>query len=155
MSLSPQLNRKQVFNAGEGSGKSGSFFFFSHDKQFIIKTVKEAELEALKIILPKYIAYLKKNPFSMIAKIYGVFTLRRSWMKPVTVMLMENTLQICQPSKLVATFDLKGSTHGRKSKSEVKPSTIQKDLDLVEMRKRDKKLFAMSDLNRKLERVLL
>ena len=68
---------------------------------------------------------------------------------------MENTLQIIHRSKLVATFDLKGSTHGRKSKGEVKPSTIQKDLDLLEMRKRDKKLFAMSDLNRKLERVLL
>ena len=53
------------------------------------------------------------------------------------------------------TFDLKGSTHGRKSKGEVKPSTIQKDLDLVEMRKREKKLFEMSNLNRKLERVLL
>jgi len=31
LSLSPCLNRKQVFSAGEGSGKSGSFFFFSHD----------------------------------------------------------------------------------------------------------------------------
>ena len=48
LSLSPALNKKQVFSAGEGSGKSGSFFFFSHDKQFIIKTMKEAELKALK-----------------------------------------------------------------------------------------------------------
>ena len=52
MSLSPLFNRQQVFSAGEGSGKSGSFFFFSHDNQFIIKTMKEAELKALKIILP-------------------------------------------------------------------------------------------------------
>ena len=45
-------------------------------------------------MLPDYVAYLKKNPFSMLAKIYGVFTLQRRWMKPVHVMLMENTLQI-------------------------------------------------------------
>lgn len=31
-SLSPELNRDMVFKAGESQGKSGSFFFFSHDK---------------------------------------------------------------------------------------------------------------------------
>ena len=31
ISLNPMRNRKQIFSAGEGSGKSGSFFFFSHD----------------------------------------------------------------------------------------------------------------------------
>mmetsp|Transcript_13980 Transcript_13980/g.19068 ORF Transcript_13980/g.19068 Transcript_13980/m.19068 type:complete len:292 (-) Transcript_13980:1034-1909(-) len=92
MSLSPACNRQQVFNAGEGSGKSGSFFFFSHDKQFIIKTMKEAELKALKTMLPEYVSYLKRNPFSMLVKIYGAFTLKRPWMKAVTVILMENTM---------------------------------------------------------------
>jgi Icc-related predicted phosphoesterase len=38
-SLSPKNNRETVFKAGEGSGRSGSFFFFSHDKRFIIKTM--------------------------------------------------------------------------------------------------------------------
>ena len=92
LSLSPSLNRQQVFNAGEGAGKSGSFFFFSHDHQFIIKTMKSAELKALKAMLPEYVRYLKQNPYSMLMKIYGVFTLKRSWMAPVHVMLMENTL---------------------------------------------------------------
>ena len=94
MSLSPAINKQQVFNAGEGSGKSGSFFFFSHDNQFLIKTMKSSELKALKSILPEYVAYLKSNPYSMLAKIYGVFTLTRPLMEPVTVMLMENTLQV-------------------------------------------------------------
>ena len=30
-SLGPAFNRSQAFKAGEGSGKSGRFFFFSHD----------------------------------------------------------------------------------------------------------------------------
>lgn len=38
-SLSPKLNRDMVFKAGEGAGASGSFFFFSHDRKFIIKTM--------------------------------------------------------------------------------------------------------------------
>ena len=32
-----------VFKAGEGSGQSGSFFFFSNDKRFIIKTLRGKE----------------------------------------------------------------------------------------------------------------
>ena len=52
----------------------------------------------------------------MLSKIYGVYTLERRFMQPVTVMLMENVLQVVDRDKLKATFDLKGSTHGRKSK---------------------------------------
>jgi len=42
-SLDPSLNTKQIFSAGEGTGKSGSFFFFSFDKRFIIKTMNIGE----------------------------------------------------------------------------------------------------------------
>ena len=43
-SLSPKYNVEQVFKAGEGAGASGSFFFFSHDMRFIIKTMTDEEL---------------------------------------------------------------------------------------------------------------
>jgi len=49
-------------------------------------------LAALQTILPEYVAYLKRNPFSMLAKIYGMFTIKRRFMRSVTVMLMENTI---------------------------------------------------------------
>jgi hypothetical protein len=38
-SLDMALNRRMVFKAGEGGGASGSFFFFSHDNKFLIKTL--------------------------------------------------------------------------------------------------------------------
>ena len=38
-SFTPAFNNKAVFKAGESQGKSGSFFFFSHDRKFIIKTM--------------------------------------------------------------------------------------------------------------------
>ena len=56
--------------------------------------MKSAELVALKRILPQYVDYLKRNPYSMLVKIYGMFTLRRKLMKPIKVMLMENTIQL-------------------------------------------------------------
>lgn len=40
-SLSPKYNLDMVFKAGEGAGRSGSFFFFSHDRKWIIKTMTD------------------------------------------------------------------------------------------------------------------
>mmetsp|Transcript_107248 Transcript_107248/g.148323 ORF Transcript_107248/g.148323 Transcript_107248/m.148323 type:complete len:107 (-) Transcript_107248:597-917(-) len=47
-SLLPEKNRDTVFKAGLGAGASGSFFFFSHDKRFIIKTMTSTELKLFK-----------------------------------------------------------------------------------------------------------
>jgi len=43
-SLDPEHNQSNVFKAGEASGASGSFFFFSNDKQFIVKTMNSEEI---------------------------------------------------------------------------------------------------------------
>ena len=51
-SLSPKYNRDMVFKAGEGAGRSGSFFFFSHDRKWIIKTMTKQELELFLRKLP-------------------------------------------------------------------------------------------------------
>jgi len=42
-SLDNEVNRKMIFKAGEGAGASGSFFFFSHDNKFLIKTLQGQE----------------------------------------------------------------------------------------------------------------
>lgn len=73
-SLNPVVNRDMVFKAGEGAGASGSFFFFSHDQRFIIKTISQYELKLFMSILDDYVEHLTKNPDSLLAKIYGVFT---------------------------------------------------------------------------------
>jgi hypothetical protein len=53
-SLSPKLNRDAVFKVGEGAGASGSFFFFSQDRQFIIKTMTSMEVVRFLKMLPYY-----------------------------------------------------------------------------------------------------
>ena len=42
-SLSLEHNKENVFNAGEGAGASGSFFFFTHDRRYLIKTLQKTE----------------------------------------------------------------------------------------------------------------
>jgi len=54
-SLSVIKNRNNVFNAQESQGKSGSFFFYSHDKRFIIKTLLKDESDTLIRVLDSYI----------------------------------------------------------------------------------------------------
>ena len=61
-SLSPDQNREMIFKAGESQGKSGSFFFFSHDKKFIIKTLNDSELNTFKKMFKDYYEYFTANP---------------------------------------------------------------------------------------------
>jgi len=53
-SLSPEVNRQMVFRAGESSGRSGSFFVFTHDRRFMIKSLSKSEFKTLIKILPSY-----------------------------------------------------------------------------------------------------
>ena len=76
-SLSPESNSTSVFKAGEASGASGSFFFFSQDKQFIVKTMSDKEKEFfIAKVAPGYFSHLRKNPNSFLARIYGVYTVK-------------------------------------------------------------------------------
>jgi hypothetical protein len=62
-SFAPKENHSQMMKFQIGSGKSDSFFFYTANSQFIIKTLKEAELKLLirKGVFDKYYHYLGKN----------------------------------------------------------------------------------------------
>jgi len=79
-----------VFKAKESAGKSGSFFFFSYDKQFLIKTMNDNEMEVFVEALPEYFEHLKNNPDSLLARIYGIFTVLMEDLTPVHILLMAN-----------------------------------------------------------------
>ena len=93
-------NGERVGTDGEGAGASGSFFFFSHDKKFIIKTIPKEELNELLRLLPKLKDHYSGNPRSLLSKIIGVFTVKTKAMSEVHLMLMENILRFKQPEKL-------------------------------------------------------
>lgn len=58
-SLKVDINRDRIFKAGQGSGKSGSFFFFSHDNKFLIKTLKGQEKKVMLDMLDDFISHIK------------------------------------------------------------------------------------------------
>ena len=60
--------------AGEGMGKSGNFFFFSHDTRFLIKTMTEGDFNAFMRLFQLYFEHINNYPDSLIARIYGVYS---------------------------------------------------------------------------------
>ncbi len=111
-SLDPDANVDNAKKAGESTGKSGSFFFFSKDRKFIIKTMFDEELEIFMLSIEKYFSHIKNNPNSLIARIYGLYQVKMKGIVPVNFILMANTIK-CQNKKGLLTYDLKGSIINR------------------------------------------
>ena len=88
-SLSMISNRKMIFKAGQGAGKSGSFFFFSQDNKFLIKTMTPDEKSVMMRVISDYVEHIKKSDNkSLLARIYGMFTICSGDCKPVDVMVL-------------------------------------------------------------------
>jgi 1-phosphatidylinositol-4-phosphate 5-kinase len=130
-SLSLIGNYKSIFKAGEGSGKSGSFFFFSHDKRFLIKTLQGDEKKKMLLMLDSYLEHIKiSGGKSLLARIYGIFTFKSNYFKNIDVILMENTARV---KKKCITFDLKGSLLYRRASYRADGSypSLMKDVNFL------------------------
>lgn len=137
-SLSPEFNREQAFNAGEGQGKSGSFFFFSHDHRFIIKTMNDDEFKKFNWMIEDYLDHMIDNSHSLIARIYGVYTVKKESMHGIHCMLMGNSNKLHDDGDhLKYIFDLKGSLINRHVMMRIKnhkPSRVLKDINLLHIK---------------------
>jgi 1-phosphatidylinositol-4-phosphate 5-kinase len=60
------------FNELTSAGKSGSFFYYSANGKFILKTMTKEEFTVLLDILPQYYKHLKEHPDSLMCRYYGL-----------------------------------------------------------------------------------
>lgn len=126
-------------NSGNRGGKSDAFFYFSYNKKFIVKTVTKQELKfLLKHVLPKYHTHKAQHNKSLLAEIYGAFTLSCDGCL-YRLIVMGNLFHGYQDPLYI--FDLKGSTAGRKTIEEsflsidqVPQGAVCKDLDFIEFK---------------------
>ena len=127
-------------------GKSGSFFYFTRDFKYIIKTVTDEEEKFLQKIAYRYYDHMKNNPNSLIVRFLGLHKVRLAReQRFITVIVMENIFHNIDQMKMYETYDLKGSRINRRSVK--KTSKIRreykgtlKDLDLG-----DKKIHVGAD----------
>jgi hypothetical protein len=83
--------------------------------------------------LPDYYKHLKKYPKSLIARIYGIYTVKKKGYHKVNLMLMGNTLRWQNSADKYRTYDLKGSTFDRFVKTDCtsNPNTTLKDVNFL------------------------
>lgn len=89
-------------------GKSGSFFFFSHDKKLIIKTMTKTDFTSWKRMAWKYFEHVNTQKDSLLARVYGVYKIQMDDTAPVYFVLM-GTVAFNKGDRTLVTFDLKGS----------------------------------------------
>ena len=138
--FSPSKNKSAIDKMTESKGKSGSFFFYSHDRKFIIKTINEEERATLLNILNDYNNYMNKE--TLITKLYGIYTVVIKNASLVNIVLMQNLFG-CSPVHIQRMFDLKGSEVQRKTKNvqNWKRDQVLKDLDYQWLTKIEPKLI--------------
>ena len=124
------LTSKYILSELGSPGKSGSFFYFSRDYKYIIKTIHHAEHKLLRKILRDYYAHIEKNPNTLISQFYGLHRVKIPYGRKIHFVVMNN---LFPPHRDIhQTFDLKGSTIGRDFKEEElekNPRATLKDLN--------------------------
>jgi hypothetical protein len=101
-------------------GKSGNFFFFSHDSHFLCKTISHGELATFLQMLPHYFEFCRQHPDTLITHYVGLYKLN-----DIPLVVMQNVLMT---SRKLQLYDLKGSTIGRTNPT---GKGILKDLDFI------------------------
>jgi len=97
----------EVSNQQFSEGRSGSFFIFSSDHKYLLKTIPVNEAMLFNSILVKYRQHMVQNPESLIVKVFGVFAYETSYAPTVYLMIMENIF--ATKKTIHQRYDIKGS----------------------------------------------
>ncbi|KAG2229888.1 hypothetical protein INT48_001323 [Thamnidium elegans] len=132
------LTSKYILSELGSPGKSGSFFYYSKDYRFIIKTIHYTEHKFMRKILKEYHQHISENASTLLCRYYGLHRVKLPHGKKIHFVVMSN---VFPPSKDIhETYDLKGSTLGRLLPEEEilkNPYAVMKDLN---WEKRQRKL---------------
>ena len=144
-SLNPIENFDNINKMKESQGKSGSFFFFSYDNQFIIKTINNEELNTLlNPFMENYYNHIIENEQTLLAKLYGAYSIIIGGVSKINIVLMQNINPLGFDNLYFKHyFDLKGSLQGRRTANmrKVERGHALKDLDFLNIQKMNDELI--------------
>jgi len=128
----------------KGAARAGTFFFFTQDGAYMVKTVKKMEAKAFLEMLGKYHQFMKHNSKrSLLTRCCGMYGIKTdandvsmSEDEDDHVFIVMNSVFPSEGSHFIdERFDLKGSTVGRQCSSEEREKkgrdAVLKDLDLA------------------------
>ncbi|CAL9737180.1 phosphatidylinositol 4-phosphate 5-kinase Mss4p [Monosporozyma servazzii] len=112
------LTSKYILSELNSPGKSGSFFYYSRDYKYIIKTIHHSEHLHLRKHLKEYYNHVKKNPNTLLCQYYGLHRIKMPMSfenkvkhRKIYFLVMNNLFPPFLD--IQKTFDIKGSTWGR------------------------------------------
>lgn len=95
----------------------------------------QSDLDTFKKVFKRYFEHVSTHPNSLLARIYGVYTVKMEEIEPVTLVLMGNTKR-SNDKMIEHIFDLKGSFVNREVKGKnLKNTATLKDLNLLSLQK--------------------
>ena len=95
------------------SGKSGSFFYYSYDAKYLMKTIPEGEFEKFKSMLQDYYIYMYEHPQTLLQRFFGLYMCIFNDIK-MHFVVMNNVFNTSL--QVHYKYDLKGSTYKRISR---------------------------------------
>ena len=84
------LTGRYVLSELGSPGKSGSFFYYSADYRFIIKTIRRTEHEYLRRILRHYNDHMTRNTNSLLTRFFGLHRVRLRGTRNIYFVVMGN-----------------------------------------------------------------
>lgn len=66
----------RIMKKNFSEGASGSFFYFTVDQLYMVKTLSEREFQFLLQLLPSYTRYMRENGNSLICRFYGLYSIQ-------------------------------------------------------------------------------
>lgn len=127
------LTAQYILSELGSPGKSGSFFYFSRDYRFIIKTIRRAEHKFLRSILKRYHAHVRENPHTLLSRFYGLHRVKLPHGRKIHFVIMNNLFPAHKD--IHESYDLKGSTVGRiypEERARENPRAVLKDLNWID-----------------------
>ena len=128
---------KNIVNEKFSEGRSGAFFFFTHDSKYIIKTITKTEGSLLIRILPQFVDYFQQNPHSLINRFMGMHSVKMYDLTIYFVVLENVFVAKHDPHE---KYDLKGSWIDRHTNYHVESGKLMKDEDLHKTLRIDSKV---------------
>lgn len=110
------LTAKYIVSELGSPGKSGSFFYYSRDYKYIIKTIHKSEAKVLRKILPAYCEHVKQYPNTLLSQFYGLHRVKLPYGRKIHFVVMNNLFPLHKD--IHSRYDLKGSTIGRETLKE-------------------------------------
>ena len=124
-------------------GRSGNFFILTDDKQYILKTINNLEMEFITTkFLKNYYYYLndnnQQNNNSILSRIYGLYKINFIGGVSMNLILMKNIYCNFHIDNILNKYDLKGSSKNRETlivnKDDYKDKVL-KDINFVGIEK--------------------